>query len=304
MTVDKIGDSTMITKDLKDSLIGFIGLGQMGSPMALNLLRAGYALLCYDLLPERMTPCIDAGAQAAAELQQVAAEADIILLSLPNSDVLVDVAERDLLQRARPGQTFIDTGTTTVPDTCSLSCLFADKGAVWLDAPVSGGGLGAQRGDLFIWVGGDHRAAKRCWPLFEAMGLPNRITYMGESGFGQVAKGVNQLVLGLEYAIYLEALAFGVRAGLAPEQLWDGFQNRFVGRFKQVLTDINEGGEERFSIYYPELPYFLKEAAARGFSLPISKALYDFCRDGEPIIQTNRHGLIPSLWRALMEAEG
>ena len=289
--------------DLKKAKIGFFGLGAMGQPMTINLCQAGFSLICYDVIAERANPCVVAGARTAANAAELIEACDIIFLSLPTSEVLVETAVTHFYHHAKPNQIFIDTGTTTAPSTRQLADLFATKQTVFLDAPVSGGGIGAQQAELFIWIGGEERAAKRCWPLFVAIGAPERITYMGESGNGQIAKGVNQLVQGLENAVYLEAFAFGIHAGLSPEQLEDGFHNRFKGRFARALTAVSQNRGEKVSVYYNELYYCLTEAIEKGFSLPITQAVYDVCEAGEHIYPANRHGLVPSFWQQLMKKE-
>ena len=282
--------------------VGFIGLGAMGGPLARNLLRAGYPLRAFDLDPDRLAACVGAGAAAGTGAAEVAARADVVLTSLPSSDAFVQVAEGELLPGARPGQTFIDLGTTTPPETRRLAARFAERGAVLLDVPVSGGPGGAERADLYLFAGGDEAALARVRPLLEAIGGAARLTHCGPAGSGQVVKGVNQLMMGLGNAAYLEALAFGVRAGVDPATIRRaiGDTGRWRADFSGVAGQAAAGRGEEVGVKFRELPYFLREAEASGFALPLTRTLHAFCDAGERVtIDDNRPA--PSFWRQLLD---
>jgi 3-hydroxyisobutyrate dehydrogenase-like beta-hydroxyacid dehydrogenase len=177
---------------LDQSTIGIIGLGQMGGGIAANLVRAGYPLLGYDLKAEAVERLVEAGGRAAGSGEQIVAESDIVLTSVEGQDAIA-LADGVLLPNARPGQTFIDHSTVPPPETRRIGQAFLDRGAQYLDAPVSGGRGGAAAGTLRVFAGGDRATAERCWPLFEAIGNPEKVVYCGAIGQGQVAKVVQQL---------------------------------------------------------------------------------------------------------------
>ena len=259
--------------------IGFLGLGAMGGPMARRLLSAGYPLTAYDPNDERLAGCIAAGAVAATSAAEAAGHGEVVLTSLPSSALFVQVADSDLLPTARRGQVFIDMGTTEAPETRRLAAAFARKGAALLDAPVSGA---AAPGRLRVFVGGDPAVFARCRPILEVLGDPERIVYCGPSSAGQAVKGVNQLAMGLVNAAFLEAVAFGVKAGADPAAIRqgvggdEGFRKQLAGIAGRVI----DGRADEVLIKFPELPYFLREARARGFHLPLTEALLAFCDAG------------------------
>lgn len=283
------------------SIVGLIGLGGMGGPMARNLVRAGYTLHGFDRDAARLAAAVDAGAIAAPDGAAVVARAALVLTSLPSSEAWVQMAEETLLPGARHGQIFIDLGTVTPPETRRLAAAFAARGAALLDAPVSGGPGGAERADLTMFVGGDWQIAERFRPLLEVLGGPSKITYCGESGAGQVAKGVNQLAMGLAAAAYLEAVAFGVRAGLDPRIVGAavGGDEGWRGQVREVAERAASGRAEEIGVKFRELPYFLREAVERGFSLPLTDALYRFLEEGERVV-IDDHRPAPSFWYELI----
>jgi 3-hydroxyisobutyrate dehydrogenase-like beta-hydroxyacid dehydrogenase len=286
--------------------LGFIGLGRMGSGMALNLARAGYPLTVFDVAAERLVDCVAAGAVAAESARQLVEASEVVLTSLPSSAVFVAVAEADLLPAARAGQVFVDLGTTECPEARRVAAALAEKGAALLDAPVSGGSGGAAAGTLHIFVGGERAAYDCCRAILEVLGDPERVAYCGPSGTGQAVKGVNQLAMGLVAAAYLEAIAFGVRAGADPEAIAqsvggdDGWRRR-VAQFARMARD---GTAEDAFIKFPELPYFLREARERGFAMPMTEALFAFCDAGPRNWADNMGRPRVSFWHQLMNAGG
>lgn len=284
--------------------IGFIGLGAMGGPMVANLLKAGYPVCGFDLNADCVQTCTKSGMQAAASVADVIAQSDWVLTSLPSSDAFVQVAEEHLLSHARQGQIFIDLGTVTPPEARRLAGLFLEKGVFLIDAPVSGGPAGAERGDLYIFVGGDEAVYWQCHALLKVLGEPSRITYCGPSGHGQIVKGVNQLMMGLGDAAYLEAVAFGVRAGVNAEVIAQaiGDTGRWRTDFNAIARRVAQGTGEQIGVKFRELPYFLREASVQGFTLPLTEALYNFCDAGERVvIDDNRPA--PSFWWQLTSVD-
>lgn len=278
--------------------VGFIGLGAMGGGMARNLLKAGYPLIAFDLDEKRRDEIRAEGAAIAVDPAGAAHKAAVVFTSLPNSEVFVSVAERQLLPDARAGQLFIDTGTVTVAETQRLAREFHNRGAALLDAPVSGGVEGARDGTLRIFVGGDAGAFERAIPLLRCLG--NSVTHCGPAGMGQIVKGVNQLAMGLGEAAYLEAVAFGVRAGADPATIRDavGGNDGWRRQVADTAQRILDGTACRVGVKSLQLPYFLEVAREAGFELPLARALYDFCKDGpRTVMEANR--LSPSFWDEL-----
>lgn len=280
--------------------VGFIGLGAMGGPMARALLRATYRVKAFDLLADRLAPCVAAGARAAVDADDAVAFGEIVLISLPSSDAFVRVAEVTLLPRSRPGQVFVDLGTTTPPETRRLAARFAEQGAVLLDVPVSGGPEGAERADLYMFAGGDPAIFAHLRPLLETLGGASRLIWCGPSGAGQVVKGVNQLMMGLGNAAYLEALAFGARAGVDPAVVAQalGSTGRWRKDFNATALQVAQGEGEEVGVKFRELPYFLREAREQGFVLPLTDALYGFCDGGERVVVDDNRPA-PSFWHEL-----
>jgi 3-hydroxyisobutyrate dehydrogenase-like beta-hydroxyacid dehydrogenase len=193
--------------------VGVIGVGAMGGGMARRLLSRGFDVLAWNRSPARLDAVVARGASPAAGIAQVMAESDILLVSLRSSEVLVEVADRDLVPAARRGQVVVDTGTTEVAETRRLAAAFARKGAAWIDAPVSGGEAGAEGGQLRVFIGGDPGAADRLAEVFAALSAPGKAVYCGPSGAGQMMKYVNQMAMGLVEAAYIETAAAGQAAG-------------------------------------------------------------------------------------------
>jgi len=280
--------------------IGFLGLGEMGGPMVANLLRAGYQVQVFDLVPERVARCQERGAVTAGSVAGVTG-CPVVMTSLPSSDSFVTVASEALLPHARQGQIVVDLGTTTPPETRRLAAAFAERGAVLLDVPVSGGPGGAERGDLYMFAGGDEAALEQVRPVLTAIGGANRFTHCGPSGAGQVMKGVNQLMMGLGNAAYLEALAFGVRAGIDGDVIEQaiGRNGRWRSDFSQTAAEVAASGGDGVGVKFRELPYFLREARESGVPLPLTEALYAFCDRGERVT-TDDHRPAPSFWHELI----
>ncbi|MFC1805469.1 NAD(P)-dependent oxidoreductase [Planctomycetota bacterium] len=286
--------------------LGFIGLGAMGGPMAANLLRAGYPLTAFDIDAARLDACVEAGAARGESSADVVQRSDVVLTSLRSSAIWAEVAEAELVPNAREGQVFIDLGTVAPPETRRLAAAFAERGASLLDVPVSGGPGGSSTGTLRMFAGGDEAVYEQCRPILEVLGDPQRIVYCGPSGAGQVAKGVNQLAMGLAAAAYLEALAFGVRAGIDPEALRQaiGGDGGWRGHFAHLARRVADGTAEQCWVKFPELPYFLAEAAERGHPLPLTEALHDFLAAGDVSCHDNMRRPTASFWHEVVTRVG
>ncbi|MDZ7374636.1 MAG: 2-hydroxy-3-oxopropionate reductase [candidate division KSB1 bacterium] len=227
---------------MSDRRLGFIGLGVMGGPMARNLLRAGYQMTVYDLRPEAMQPLVGEGATPARSSRQVAEQSDVVITVLPDSpDVELAVLGRDGVRDGiREGALFIDMSTISPATALLVHERLAERGVQVLDAPVSGGEIGAKEGTLSIMVGGDEQAFERALPILRVLG--KRIVRIGGPGAGQIAKICNQILVGVTLVGVAEALTLARKAGVdvakVREALLGGFaQSRVLEVHGQRLLD-------------------------------------------------------------------
>lgn len=197
-------------------LVGVIGLGIMGAPMARNLLRTRFPLVVWNRTAARADALVAEGAQLAASPREVAERAAITITMLSDSPDVEAVyrAPDGVLAGAGPGDVLVDMSTIAPRVARALAHEAAEQGAAMLDAPVSGGDVGAREGTLSIMVGGDAAALALARPALEALGT--RITHVGASGAGQVVKACNQIVVGLTLEALGEALVLGSKAGVDP----------------------------------------------------------------------------------------
>ena len=281
--------------------IGFIGLGNMGGRMARNLHNAGYPLIGYDIDVAKCTALAATGATAGQDAAEVIKNSDVVITSLRSSDIFSSVAEQHLIPNARDGHVFIDLGTTEVEKTRDMATIFAERGAALVDAPVSGGPQGSETGTLRIFVGGDAATVEKCRPILEVLGEPKYVVYCGPSGCGQIVKGVNQLAMGLGDAAFMEAMAFGVCAGVDPTAIREavGMGDGWRGQFDRIAKRIIDGEGGTLVVKYPELPYFLAAAEASGFEIPLTEALYEFCKKENYEMFDNMNRPSRSFWRTL-----
>lgn len=203
------------------SQIAFIGLGHMGGPMALNLIKAGYKVSVFDLVAESLARARDAGATVAASATQAVQGCDIVISMLPASQHVegLYLGDDGLLQHIASGALVIDCSTIAPQSAIKVSQAAREKGLRMVDAPVSGGTAGAEAGTLTFIVGGDAADLDQARPLLECMG--KNIFHAGDAGAGQVAKICNNMLLGVLMAGTAEALALGAANGLDPHVLSD-----------------------------------------------------------------------------------
>jgi 3-hydroxyisobutyrate dehydrogenase len=201
------------------SRIAFIGLGNMGGPMAANLLKAGHHLRVFDLVPTAVDAAVALGAMASASAVEAVADAEVVISMLPASrhvDALYR-GEAGLLAAIPAGALVVDCSTIAPETAKQVARAAAERGLAMLDAPVSGGTAGAAAGTLTFIVGGDAAALERAGPLLASMG--KNIFHVGANGAGQVAKLCNNMALGVIMAVTGEALALGAAHGLDPAVL-------------------------------------------------------------------------------------
>jgi 2-hydroxy-3-oxopropionate reductase len=195
--------------------IGFIGLGIMGEPMASNLLNAGYELKVFDIRPEAIRSMVNKGAIKSSSVAQASTDIDIVITMLPDSpDVeAVYLEDEGVLSVVKPGTTLIDMSTIAPKVAIDVAKAAGEKGCLMLDAPVSGGDVGARKGALSIMVGGDEKTFNRVLPIFSVMGTA---ILCGKNGAGQIVKACNQILVAVTLVGMAEALVLGTKAGVDP----------------------------------------------------------------------------------------
>src|SRR5579864_3916682 len=209
--------------------IGFIGLGNMGAPMAHSLLKAGHSLTVYDLSQRAVQHMVDAGAEAAVSPRAAVKDAEYVVTMLPASIHVRNVltGPDGILAGVAPGVAIIDSSTIDPASVKEFASLAAAQGNLFVDAPVSGGTGGAAAGTLTFMVGGGGGTFEKVQPLLEAMG--KNIVHCGGVGTGQIAKICNNLVLGITMAGVSEAMSLGAALGIDPKTL-SGILNTSTGR--------------------------------------------------------------------------
>ncbi|MEU1819665.1 3-hydroxyisobutyrate dehydrogenase [Streptomyces roseifaciens] len=202
------------------AVVGFIGLGHMGGPMAAGLVKAGHRVIGYDLVPGLLAAAADAGVETAASATEAAAGADVVITMLPaGRHVLALYGSEGLLAAAKPGTLFVDCSTIDVADARAAHGAALAAGHRPLDAPVSGGVVGAEAGTLTFMAGGEAADFARAEPLLLAMG--RKAVHCGGAGAGQAAKICNNMILGISMIAVSEAFVLGESLGLSSQALFD-----------------------------------------------------------------------------------
>ncbi|WP_424937160.1 MULTISPECIES: 3-hydroxyisobutyrate dehydrogenase [Bacteria] len=203
--------------------IAFLGLGHMGLPMAQNLVRAGFEVIGFDVVPAAVEAATAAGIEVAASGAAAAADVDVVLTMFPSGRHVIEAYRSELLAAARPGTLFIDSSTIAVDEARTAHDLALAAGHRNIDAPVSGGVVGAENGTLAFMVGGSAEDFAAASPILEAMG--KRIVHCGGSGLGQAAKVCNNMILAISQIAVAEAFVLGERLGLEHQALYDVASN-------------------------------------------------------------------------------
>lgn len=209
--------------------IGFIGLGLMGKPMARNLMKAGYDVTVYNRSPQAVEEIAEEGAVAAKSSKQVGEQSDVIITIVTDGPDVeeVIVGKTGVLAGVHTGGIIIDMSSISPTVTQKIANICEKQGVQMLDAPVSGGDIGAIKGTLAIMVGGKREVYEECLPILEVLG--KTITYVGPSGCGSMAKLANQIVGGIYQLALSEALVFAVKGGLDPHLLLDAIRGGVCG---------------------------------------------------------------------------
>ena len=255
--------------------VGFIGLGIMGKPMARNLIRAGYDVTVCNRSSAPVDELVAAGATAASTPRDVAQNCSIVVTMLPDSPQVRDVVagQNGVLEGVRPGSLIIDMSTISPVVARELTQAAQAKGVGMLDAPVSGGDVGAQQGTLSIMAGGSDEDFQRALPLFNVLG--KTIVHVGDAGAGQVVKACNQIVVALSIEAVSEALVLGANAGVAPDVilrvLSGGLASNRVMEVRQrnfLEHDFTPGFKS--ALHHKDLGIALAAGREYGVALPVT----------------------------------
>ena len=260
--------------------IGFIGLGIMGRPMAKNLLKAGYSLVVHNRSREPVRELVAAGAEEAFSPKEIAQRSQVMITMLPDSpDVeLVALGPDGLIEGVSEGDIYVDMSTIAPSVAVKVAEAMAEKGVRCLDAPVSGGDVGAINGTLSIMVGGDEETFNEVLPIFEALG--KTITLCGPNGAGQTVKACNQIQVALNIVGMAEALVLGTKAGVDPaiivQVLSGGYaQSRVMDvRGPRVIRgDFQPGFKSRF--HFKDLNIIMKTGNDYNVPLPVTSLVHE-----------------------------
>jgi 2-hydroxy-3-oxopropionate reductase len=261
-------------------VIGFIGLGIMGRPMAKNLLKAGHQLVVHSRSRGPVDEIAGAGAKVGSSPRDVAAQCDVLITMLPNSpDVeLVALGRDGIIEGARPGLIFVDMSTISPIVSKKVGDALAAKSVKMLDAPVSGGERGAIDGALSIMVGGDKAVFDAVLPIFQAMG--KTITHLGPLGFGGFTKLANQIIVAVNLTALAEALTLAKKAGLDRELTLTALAGGLAGskcldqKKPNYLADAYNPGF-KIDLHFKDLGLIMESARALGVPLPTTAVVQE-----------------------------
>jgi len=255
--------------------VGYIGLGLMGKSMARNILKAGYPLVVHNRSQMAVQDLVGEGAVAANTPAGVAQQVDVVFTNLPDSPDVEQVAlgPQGIINGARPGMVFVDNSTIKPASARKIAQVLGQKGTECLDAPVSGGDIGAHDGTLTIMVGGPLDALELVLPVLEAMG--SSITHVGESGAGQIAKAANQIMVAAQMVAMGELLVFAKKAGADPAKVVEAIRG---GAAQCWALDVkparlfNDNRQPGFKAYMQAKDLGIVLDSAREYGIPLPAA--------------------------------
>ena len=260
--------------------IGFIGVGVMGGPMVLNLMKKGFDVSIYTRTKSKAEGVIAAGAHWCDTIADCAAGRDVVItiVGYPKDVEEVYFSEKGILNSADKGTVLIDMTTTSPRLSERIYAAAKEKGMTALDAPVSGGDVGAQKGTLAIMVGGDREAFDRMQEVFAAMGT--NIRYMGGAGCGQHTKMANQIAISGCIAAVCEAIAYAEACGLKPQEMFDAISTGAAGSWQltnngQKIIDGNYAPGFYVKHFIKDMNIALEEAKDRDLPLDVLKLVRD-----------------------------
>lgn len=289
--------------------IGFIGLGIMGKPMAMNLIKAGYSLTVYDIRPEPVEQLVVAGAKAGTNAADVATQSDVVITMLPNGpDVQQAVlGEHGVIEGARPGLILVDMSSIAPLVSKQIASELEKKGVEVLDAPVSGGEPKAKDGTLSIMVGGKEEAFRKVEAILRSMG--SSVVLVGDIGSGNITKLANQIIVALNIAAMSEAMVLATKAGVDPEKVFRAIQGGLAGSavLNAKMPMILEGNFKpgfRIQLHIKDLANALETAHSIGVPVPLAATVMEIMQslkvDGK---QDNDHGGIIQFYENLAKVQ-
>ena len=213
--------------------VGFIGIGLMGLPMCRRLLNESVDLTVFNRNSKKCEPLVVEGAKQAQSMEQLAQDVDVIMLCVSNTEAVESVAEQ-VLPTLRPGQVIVDFSSISPDSTERLAQKVSEKGASWVDCPVSGGVAGAEAGTLAMMAGGDEAVVSSLTELLAP--LSQRVTYMGPSGSGQTTKICNQMIVSCNVLVMAEVMAMAKKAGVDASRIPQALQGGFADSTPLQLT--------------------------------------------------------------------
>ena len=260
--------------------IGFIGLGIMGKPMSLNLIKAGYQLVVMDVFEPAVAELVAAGAEAAPTPRAVAEQADIIITMLPNSPQVKQVVlgEQGVIEGARSGAVVIDMSSIAPLVSREVAGKLAANGVEMLDAPVSGGQPKAIEGTLSVMVGGSQEVFDRCYPIMKAMA--GSVVRTGDIGAGNITKLANQVIVALNIAAMAEALVLATKAGVEPELVFQAIRGGLAGSTvleakAPLVLDRKFNPGFRINLHIKDLANALDTSHELGVPLPLTASVME-----------------------------
>lgn len=255
--------------------VGYIGLGLMGKSMARNILKAGFPLIVHNRSQAAVNELQGEGAQAASSPAEVTSKVDVVITNLPDSPDVeqVTLGRNGIIETAKDGQIFIDNSTIKPASARLIADKLGEMGVSCLDAPVSGGDIGAQQGTLAIMVGGPSEALEKVRPILEAMG--KKITHVGEAGAGQIAKAANQIMVAAQMVAMGELMIFARKAGADPRKVVAAIQG---GAAQCWALDVkperlfNGNRQPGFKAYMQAKDLGIVSDTARQYGIPLVAA--------------------------------
>jgi len=252
--------------------VGYIGLGLMGKPMAKNILKAGFPLVVHNRSQAAVEELVAAGAASASSPEEVAKRVDVVFTNLPDSPDVEKVAlgSAGIIQGAHDGLIFVDNSTIKPASARKIASALSTKNVQSLDAPVSGGDIGAVKGTLAIMVGGEKETLNTVMPIFEVLG--KSIIHVGASGAGQIAKAANQIMVAAQMVAMGELLILAQKSGADPERVIAAIQGGAAGCWaldnkpKNLFAGKREPG---FKAYMQSKDLNIVMDTAREYGVPL-----------------------------------
>ncbi|MFA9422894.1 MAG: NAD(P)-binding domain-containing protein [Sedimentibacter sp.] len=287
--------------------IGFMGMGIMGLPMAINLVKKSkQAVVGFDIIEDKRKTFTENGGTAVDNTEEITNSCEIIFLCLPTND-LVKKNVQNIIDTKRKGTIIVDLSSTSPNVIREMYTLAKEAGISLIDSPVSGGEVGAIEGTLAIMCGGDKEIFDKVEPLLRNIG--SKVTYMGTTGCGSVAKLANNMIVGCNIGAVCEALAFAVKAGLDPEVLFNAINEGFAGSavFSLKAPKIisrNFEASARIAVHQKDLKNAVHLAEELGIEIPMSNMVLEYMNEMEADGKVNQdHCAIAQIYEKRMGVE-